>query len=134
MADSISFTIKVEGLDGMIDAMETLTKPPSFKVTAKFEAALKEGFEITQAQTHVISGRLKASGRTKTDMKGSWWAGSILYGGESGTPAYYAIYELNRGGTRPDGTPHDFFSGLSKLDSKFEEAVDYHFRPLKGDI
>lgn len=127
---TVSLHLEEKGLEAMIDAMRTLQKPPSFKVTAILEGNLASAFAKTQAQTHVISGRLKASGRTESDLRGHVWEGSILYGGPKGSPAYYAIYELNRGGTRPDGTPHDFFSGLEAFDKGFEKAIDEFFAGL----
>jgi hypothetical protein len=120
---------EAQGLDDMIDYFNKLTKRPGFKVTSKFEKALSAAFAHTQAITHVISGRLKASGYTESDFKGGVWSGTIHYGGPPGTPAYYAIYEQARGGTRPDGTPHDFFSGLGDIDPMFEAAIDTHFEP-----
>lgn len=130
MSGSVRFV--VTGLDEMIDAMDSLTKPPTPVTIAKLEAVLEEGYTMTQGQVHVISKELKLSGDTDSKLTGSHWEGSINYGGASGSPAYYAIYELNRPGTRPDGTPHDFFTGLDILDEKFEDAIDSYFQPLKG--
>lgn len=122
----------VTGLDEMIDAMDALTKPPTPATIAKLDVVLEEGFAMTQGQVHVISEQLKLSGDTDSKFNGYSWRGSINYGGESGSPAYYAIYELNKKGERPDGTPHDFFFGLDVLDEKFEGAIDSYFEPLKG--
>lgn len=122
----------VTGLDEMIDAMDQLTKPPTPLTIAKLDGVLEEGYAMTQGQVHVISEELKLSGDTDSSLTGMHWSGSINYGGPTGTPAYYAIYELNKPGTRPDGTPHDFFSGLEVLDEKFEDAIDSYFQPLKG--
>ena len=130
MAGRITYIVK--GLDEMIDAMDALTKPPSPATIAKLDAVLDAGFEYTQEQVHVISERLKISGGTDTKFDGRTWEGSINYGGVPGTPAYYAIYELNRSGDREDGTPHDFFSGLAMFDEQFEDAIDSFFQPLKG--
>lgn len=118
----------------MIDAMDTLMKPPSFRTTAALEAALQKGFGITQEDVHIISGNLFDSGYTESDLDRWTWEGSINYGGVPGTPAYYAIYELNRPGTRPDGTPHDFFLGLEAVEQDFEDAIDTFFDPLKGHV
>lgn len=122
----------VTGLDGMIDAMDALMRPPSFRTTAQLEAALLKGFGITQGDVHRTTGKLADSGYTESDLDRMTWTGSINYGGVSGTPAYYAIYELERPGTRPDGTPHDFFSGLGAIEQDFEDAIDTFFEPLKG--
>jgi hypothetical protein len=118
------------GMDGLLKYVRKVAAPPTFHVTSGLEAALDACFAHTQAQVHIISGRLKASGFPESDLDGHIWEGSVNYGGVSGTPAYYGIYECYRGGTRPDGTPHDFFSGLEQFDSAFEAAIDAHFEPL----
>lgn len=128
MADREQVFVENTGLDDLINFVKKVAAPPSFLVTGKLESTLQEAFVQTQDQVHVISGRLKASGHTDTDFDGYTWTGEIKYGGRTGTPAYYAIYEMNRGGTRPDGTPHDWFTGLEVYDKKFEDAIDDHFK------
>lgn len=124
------FQITGGDLNSMVDALKKVGTP-SFKVTASLEGELKVGFALTQAAVHVISGRLKASGHTETHFDGTNWTGSIIYGGPDGTPAYYGIYEMNRGGTRPDGTPHDFFAVLEPTLDRYREHLDNHMRQLE---
>lgn len=126
--------ISVGGLDELIDALQQV-QSPTFVVTGRLEEVLNKAFAVTQTRVHFISGRLKASGYTETDFDGKAWEGSINYGGMVtppgyDTPAYYGVYELNRSGTRPDGTPHDFYSGLDIFDKEFEDAIDSHFKIL----
>jgi hypothetical protein len=133
MADEISYHYTIRGLDGMIDALDRVSEPPDWSTTLKLEVALAEAFLMTQKRVHVISGRLHDSGHTESNLRGRTWRGEILYGGPPGSDAYYAIYEMARPGTRPDGTPHNFFAGLEeKFGDKFEKAVDNHFRPIRG--
>ena len=129
--------INVEGLDGMIDAMQRVSKP-SFLVTHELEGALSNVFAQTQANTHIISGRLKASGRTNTSFNGKEWSGTIEYGGDKYIPtgtnlvtgaafqetAYYDVYEKARGGGQ------DFFKGLESYDNEFEKDIESHFKDL----
>jgi hypothetical protein len=127
---SAKIVIKTAGFDNLIKALKDVGTP-SYAVTHDLQTVLNAAFAQTQGIVHVISGRLKASGYTEDDFDGEKWEGTINYGGSSGSPAYYGIYELNRGGTRPDGTPHDFFSGLSAFDKAFQEAIDKHMRKLR---
>lgn len=131
--DKVSLTFEVSGLDEMIDAMKAIRKGPSFKTIAKFESHLDKAFAVTQANVHVISGRLKASGHTESDWKSNVWTGQINYGGPSGSPAYYGVYELHRHGNRqqPPFTPHDFFFGLGdQYDLAFEGTIDEWFKEI----
>lgn len=114
-------------------AMKGLGKV-DFEVTAGMEGALNAAFAKTQANVHVITGKLKASGMTNTDFDGRSWSGTISYGGPKGSPAYYGIYEQRRHGNRPDWAahpPHDMFAGLgAEFDPLFENAIDEHFKEL----
>lgn len=114
----------------MIRAIDRVSGPPSFTTTGRLETLIQTMYGFTQARVHVISGRLRASGRTETDMANRVWSGSILYGGPSGHPAYYGIYEMRRRGVKPGLGPHDFFAGLEAFDPQFEAAIDRHFDPL----
>lgn len=114
----------------IINDMEDGAKPPSFKITSRLETTLGKAFAHTQAQTHIITGSLKASGHTASDFDGNMWTGTISYGGPLfGTPVPgppndpvdYAIYERARGGT------HDFFAGLDAYEQEVEEVVNEFF-------
>lgn len=112
----------------IIDRLEKLGGPPGFKVVAGLEAALHAAFVDTQIKTHIITGSLKASGKTESDFNGdSEWTGIISYGGSStgvNNPVDYAIYEMARGGD------HDFFRDLQLYDRQFAESIDRHFEGL----
>lgn len=116
----------------MVNALDKVMSPPNWKTTAKLETLIQTMFAVTQGQVHIISGRLKLSGRTKTDLDRHTWTGEIMYGGPSGSPAYYGVYELYRKGVRPGWGPHDYFTGLEAFDPAFEKAIDWHFRPMQG--
>lgn len=103
---------------------------PSYKSTTMLEELLKAAFEETQARTHVITGSLKASGKTETDFGDDIWTGYIIYGGalwKTATPGPphdpvdYAIYEMARGGE------HDFYSGLVGYEDRIGEIIDEGF-------
>lgn len=119
------FEILEEGLGDMIDAVQHIENPPSFRTIGALENVLRSAFVETQAFTHIITGSLKASGRTSSSFEGRTWEGHITYGGPSAgpnNPVDYAIYERARGGE------HDFFRNLPAYDELFIEAVQSHFR------
>lgn len=120
----------VQGLKTLIKAIDKVSENPSWKTTAKLETVLATMFTFTQGRVHIITGRLKASGRTKSGLVGSRWSGEIRYGGPKGTPAYYGIYEMHREGVKPGLGPHDYFNGLELWDGAIEAAIDSHFNPL----
>jgi len=121
-------------LDEVIKELDRLGGPPGFKVVHELETVLKLAFLETQALTHVITGSLKASGRTSSDFSNEKvWEGEISYGGSlhraalpgpPNNPVDYAIYEMARGDT------HDFFATLPAFDPMFEHAIDMHFEGL----
>lgn len=117
-------------LNKLIVAAKDLANPPDFETVGAMEQVLAVMFHNTQLLTHVISGSLKASGRTSSDYDGNTWEGEIIYGGPLfGTPhpgpphdpVDYAIYEMNRGGG------HDFFRLLPSFDGAFQTAMNSHF-------
>lgn len=113
------------GLDELIAAVH-LFGNPNHIATFPLEAVLQSGFLATQAHVHVISGRLRASGRTSSHFDGTTWEGAVEYGGPHDTPAYYAIFELARGGT------HDFLAPMDDLDSRIEDAFSLWFEKTLG--
>ena len=73
------------------------------------ESALTTVFQATQSVVHVISGRLRESGRMESNVHGNTWTGKIEYGGGlSGVD--YAWYEQRRGGS------HDFLAIAEGMD------------------
>lgn len=125
MPRSVGIQITNTGLDELIEALIAFGKPDHI-ATMPLEMVLAEGFVATQAAVHVISGRLKASGRTSSHFDGFTWEGSVEYGGPEGSPAYYGIFELARGGT------HDFFKPMDLLDNKIENAFSKWFEDVLG--
>lgn len=118
-------TYRLIGIDAMIDHVKRVGSPPKFPTIGALEQVTMQGLLATQAAVHIITGSLKASGRTETDFDGWTWEGAIVYGGPSGgapnDPVDYAIYELARGGT------HDWFSVLGGFEQQYLDAVEQHF-------
>jgi len=110
-------------------AIENYAGPPH-KPVGELEAMLASAFAETQAHTHVITGSLKASGKTNSEFDGDEWEGEISYGGAlwktpapgpPNNPVDYAIYEMARGGD------HDFFGPLVAYEGKVEQILLEYF-------
>lgn len=102
------------------------TSEPPYVVVGELESMLASAFTLTQVATHVITGSLKASGKTESDFDGEVWTGQITYGGAlwktpapgpPNDPVNYAIYEMARGGE------HDFFGPLVVFEGRVEEIL-----------
>lgn len=97
------------------------TDLPTEEGAARLEAVLDAAFEATQAAVHVISGSLRASGKTASDHRDGQWEGSITYGGISpgfpNNPVVYAWYEARRDGQ------HDFMLSWLDFNEAFAHAV-----------
>lgn len=121
----IRITIDLRSFEEELDRIADL---PDARTVAHLEAALRTAFEDTQASVHVITGSLKNSGHTESDVRDNVWEGDIIYGGPSPgfphDPVKYAQYERNRGGD------HDFFSNIHFVQSAFDHAVQ---AALAGD-
>lgn len=127
MPHSVRGGIRVDetGLRELEGVLIEFSKPTHLAVTP-LEVVLASGFVATQEAVHVRSGRLKASGRTHSHFNGTTWEGEVEYGGPNGTPAWYGLFELNRGGT------HDFFRPLDHMDEAFAEAFSEWFTRVLG--
>ncbi len=96
---------------------------PGPETLAALDVTLQAGYAQTQVAVHVITGSLKASGRTEVEYEpgSEVWQGDIVYGGPSpgsvNNPVEYAEYERARGGS------HNYFANLPLLYDQFEEAV-----------
>lgn len=126
----VTFLTSDGTLREIIGMMRDVSGPPSFRVIYGLEKALQDAFMDTQARTHIITGSLKASGKTNSEFDGELWEGEITYGGElwesptpgpPNNPVDYAIFEMARGGE------HDFFAGISAYEDDFEDAINEHF-------
>jgi hypothetical protein len=78
-------------LDGAGDELDRLAAGPGMKTIAEFEAALLEGYAITEGRVHVITGALKASGHPQSTYDKFSWSGEMDYS------RYPGIFELARG-------------------------------------
>jgi hypothetical protein len=110
-------------LEREIDRLDSL---PNLKTKGFLDAVLASGFKMTQGAVHVVTGSLKGSGKSDSEIVGSKWIGEISYGGASlgiNNPVTYAIYEKARDGE------HDFFAPLKALDSMWVKAI---LRSLKN--
>lgn len=120
-SQQVRFQITVRGLREMTDSFRDVARP-GFETTTKLESALDATFADTQERVHRITNTLALSGEPDTHFDGDTWSGEITYGSKPDHDAYYAIYELARGGS------HNFFAGTTDYESRFEEAIDDHFR------
>jgi hypothetical protein len=94
-------------LDGAGDELDRLARGPDARTLAAMEAALLEGFTITEGRVHVITGLLKASGHPQSHHDATTWSGEIDYARNPG------IFELARGDApsryHPEPGRHYFF-------------------------
>lgn len=125
MTKRIEFSERGDPIKNWIAAMRDYAGPPH-KPVHELELMLAAAFAETQAATHVITGSLKASGKTESDFDDDQWEGSISYGGvlwkapapgPANDPVDYAIYEMARGGD------HDFFGPLVTYEGKVEQIL-----------
>lgn len=88
-------------MDDWFEACDALTGP-GVETVAALDAVIDAAFAETQTLVHVITGSLKGSGRTFSDVSEGEWSGGISYGGPSpgfpNNPVNYAKYEFGRGG------------------------------------
>lgn len=132
MADRVGWEYSVTGLDGMIRSLEQVSGPISYEAIEPLNKVAVKAFAITQANAHVITGKMKASGRlttTETDRK---WQMKITYIAMR-NKFNYAYYEMMREGIKPGHGPHDYFLGLDRMvDKGMESAMNQHIKPMKG--
>lgn len=107
--------------DGAGDELDRLARGPGLETIAAMEAALLEGFTITEGRVHVITGALLASGHPESAFTGDAWEGVIDYARDPG------IFELARGNTptkhRPMGGHYFFDPGGQLFEKKVRQAV-----------
>jgi hypothetical protein len=82
------FVVYLNGAGGELDR---LAAGPDGRTIAAMEAALLEGFGITEERVHVITGALLASGHPQSNFDKFTWSGEIDFSRVPG------IYELARG-------------------------------------
>ena len=107
------------GVRGWAREFGAVNQVPS-KTVAALDAVLVQMLAETQIQVHVITGMLKSTGHWRRDLDGHTYSGEIVYGpptdGDEG-PAYYAIYEMARGGH------HDWYRTLPMFDPEIKAAT-----------
>lgn len=107
-------------MDNWFDACDALLGPGEETVAA-LDAVLDAAFVETQFLVHVITGSLRASGRTSSDTSESEWSGEITYGGPSPgfphDPVDYARSEFGKGGE------HDALRNVDLVHHDFMEAM-----------
>jgi hypothetical protein len=90
-------------------------------IVPEFESILATSYAATQAQVHVITGLLKASGHPTSQFDGETWEGVIHYARRPG------IFELARGNqptlNHPDGA-HFFFDAAYHTADAYERAFE----------
>lgn len=98
------------------DLLDDLEDEPGNDTILALESILSTAFAETQAVVHVITGKLRRSGRVSSRVSNGRWEGEITYGGP-GTGVEYAWYEERRGGH------HDYMEPAEGLDEAFAEAI-----------
>jgi hypothetical protein len=101
-------------MDSELDRLDSM---PTMDMTANLNAALKVGFESTRAVVHVDTGRLKASGKSKSRTTDHTWRGQFSFPAVNNEGTTYGIYERKRGGS------HDFFANVHLLKPIFKAAI-----------
>jgi hypothetical protein len=108
-------------LDGAGDELDRLSKGPDMRTITAMEAALLEGFTITEGRVHVITGALKASGHPDSSFGEDTWEGVINFA------HYPGIFELARANSptryHPMGGHYFFDPGGPIFEKKVRQAV-----------
>lgn len=111
--------------------LDRVSRMPDPRMVRLLNTALNVGYDVTQADVHILTGSLKASGKhggEVNELERSW-EGTIEYGGAStgvNNPVDYAIYEKRRGGA------HNFMAGLALMDPLFRIAMRTGLAPERG--
>jgi hypothetical protein len=108
-------------LDGAGAELDRLSAGPDAKTIAAMEGALLEGYSISEARAHVITGILKASGHPSSSFDLRVWSGTISFAHDPG------IFELARADRPTDRHPaggHYFFDpGGPLFEHKVRQAM-----------
>lgn len=99
----------------MENELSRLESMPTPRMTANLNTALDLSLKTTKGQVHVLTGRLKASGKSQSKKNKNDWVGTFSFGGTE--VVHYAIYEKERDGT------HNFFSQVHLLRTLFVSAI-----------
>lgn len=104
-------------LDEWAEMLDRFDEPTQQDV-AQWRRVTERFFGRSQMHVHIISGRLKASGRTETHEEGKRIVGTVTYGGTPGVN--YAKYEFAKHGHDPllpafKETHREFVSALHDI-------------------
>lgn len=103
-----------------IHELDRLARGPT-PIVGRFEGVLLESFAWTQADVHVDTGYLKASGHPVSSFDGVRWTGTLEYARHPG------IFELARGNqpslTHPEGG-HYFFNRAYFTADAYEHIME----------
>lgn len=119
--------IKSKGLDEAISHYEADSKTP-IKYIEALDLELAKTLLKAKGLTHVITGRLKASGRSSSDWSGvtNTWTGTISFGGTE-FDVNYAIFEQDRkvswSWRHGAVVNHDFMSPVYESEINFEKIM-----------
>ena len=108
-------------VDHWIDGAARFERQWQSLAEGKAEPVAERGFRVADAQVHVISGQLKASGRYFVEKDGNEVQIVLAY------EAPYAIYEFGRGGEHDALTPAIITMEdeiLRLMMESIEEAID----------
>jgi hypothetical protein len=129
MVDHVRWEVDYSGFNDEFDRLE---KGIDYKLARQLDTIMEAAFADTQADTHIITGSLKASGKLETSINqrrggrgrfasGYDWEGSIEYGGDApgaiNDPVEYAGCEPDR------GQDHDFMRSADDYETVIEAAI-----------
>lgn len=113
-----------EKIDAELNRLENILYPGSPMLVA-LNSILSQMLATAKAETHVVTGSLKNSGRKDSDYDENTWRGKIIFGGPSpgfpNDPVTYAKIEKNRGGP---GSSHDFLRSAYLYQDRIKETIE----------
>lgn len=119
--------IVAPSLKDEIKYLDRLENEPTAKTQVELNAILDSAFFTSQAFVHVLSGRLRSTGRkmssTKRTARGTTWLGEIEYG----RGLDYGKYEFGNKGVReswPLHPSHDPYDGLETYYFLVDQVID----------
>lgn len=124
----VSVEFKSTGLDEMINFFEEKSKTP-VKYIEALDAELAKTLVTATGVTHVITGRLKASGRSNSNWSSmtNEWTGQITFGGQE-FGVDYAIFEQDRhiawSPRHGAVVNHDFMAPVYAAEVDFEAIME----------
>lgn len=115
----VVFDSDISQWTGELARLKDITRP-----AADMEVALHNMFVDMQDRTHVVTGSLRGSGKTESDIIDGIWVGRVGEGGSSPgfphDPVDYAETERARGGA------HDFLADLPQLADQILVIMQAH--------